>query len=642
MQSTPREIGTLIVIIAKANHLPDKRNFGKQDPYCTVVFNGEKQRTEVVKRGGQRPVWDEEFRFKIYEYDTKVVSNVQDGPPPPPPKDSGKMGIRGGTIMKLSCYADATREPSLIGQADVDLTEVLTTGETDEWFTLMKKDKFAGEVYLELTFWSNETPPEKKVAPVPVPKGNREGSGPGSFISSDDTRAVPGSGFPSLRVVSTSSVYNRSRRQSDSGATALRSSNSQLELYRPAYEQEHPSRRRVASFSASIHDFGELSMDPSRRRESLLPPPSTIHNGRPPSSEGFSGATYPPSHGHELFMHETASSMHPYNRPLPDPYAQYDPQNDSGSTYNPPPSRGPRYSLPSQPSGFRRLSNSSSFVPLPSDPFEPLGFGLPLSHTPAPSAHYAPSQIKQPQSYAPVVSQTPDSGYAPPFPPLASASFHPQQAFPPSHSFQHSQFQPQPLPPEYNPPPPTHMPTPSGPQVEGYPLPLSPLSHSPASSSSSAGPGSRPLPQQPQFHAAQQYSLPHLPHQGAYNPGSRSQDNYQSPPPLHQTRGLQSYDLQGSTNPNPAYQSLSPPPSHSNIASPRRRSSLPTPPTQLQQANYPPPPPLEYLAHNPLPPPPPLPSHAQSYYHGSPAAQIDGPAQWTQPPQNSHTLHGWS
>lgn len=24
-----------------------------------------------------------------------------------------------------------------------------------EWFTLMNKDKYCGEVYLELTFWSN-------------------------------------------------------------------------------------------------------------------------------------------------------------------------------------------------------------------------------------------------------------------------------------------------------------------------------------------------------------------------------------------------------------------------------------------------------------------------------------------------------
>ena len=33
--------------------------------------------------------------------------------------------------MKLACYADDPREPELIGETEVDLTEVLTKGETD-------------------------------------------------------------------------------------------------------------------------------------------------------------------------------------------------------------------------------------------------------------------------------------------------------------------------------------------------------------------------------------------------------------------------------------------------------------------------------------------------------------------------------
>lgn len=33
--------------------------------------------------------------------------------------------------MKLACYADDAREPDLIGDTNVDLTEVLTKGETD-------------------------------------------------------------------------------------------------------------------------------------------------------------------------------------------------------------------------------------------------------------------------------------------------------------------------------------------------------------------------------------------------------------------------------------------------------------------------------------------------------------------------------
>ncbi|KAG5636508.1 hypothetical protein H0H81_007767 [Sphagnurus paluster] len=158
MSATPREIGTLIVVVLKANHLPNKRHIGKQDPYCVVTVNGEKRRTKAIKRGGQHPEWDEEVRFTLYE-DTSDLGNWDaqgDGsPPPPPPKERGPKKIKGGKTMRLACFADDPREPDLIGETDVDLTEVLTKGETDEWFTLMNKDKFSGKVYLELTFWSN-------------------------------------------------------------------------------------------------------------------------------------------------------------------------------------------------------------------------------------------------------------------------------------------------------------------------------------------------------------------------------------------------------------------------------------------------------------------------------------------------------
>ena len=139
-------------------------------------MNEEKRRTKAIKRGGQHPEWDEEFRFTLYEAnedELAINSHSPDTPPPLPPKKSrAPKKIKGGNSMRLQCYADDPREPDLIGEAVVDLTEVLTKGETDgmlipflvfnliysvlsEWFTLMNKDKYAGEVYIELTFWSN-------------------------------------------------------------------------------------------------------------------------------------------------------------------------------------------------------------------------------------------------------------------------------------------------------------------------------------------------------------------------------------------------------------------------------------------------------------------------------------------------------
>ena len=115
-------------------NLPNKRHIGKQDPYCQVIFNGEKRRTKAIKRGGQHPEWDEEFRFELYE-DVDELPHVPgaDTPPPPPPKSNGKgpPKVKGGNFLAISCYADDPREPDLIGESKVDLTEVLTKGETD-------------------------------------------------------------------------------------------------------------------------------------------------------------------------------------------------------------------------------------------------------------------------------------------------------------------------------------------------------------------------------------------------------------------------------------------------------------------------------------------------------------------------------
>jgi hypothetical protein len=95
-----------------------------------VTVNGEKRRTKAIKRGGQHPEWDEEFRFDLREVEPEPPKN-NSTPPPPPPKNGKLKNIEGGTSMKISCFADDPREPDFIGECNVDLTEVLTKGECD-------------------------------------------------------------------------------------------------------------------------------------------------------------------------------------------------------------------------------------------------------------------------------------------------------------------------------------------------------------------------------------------------------------------------------------------------------------------------------------------------------------------------------
>ena len=159
MKTIGREIGTLVVVVLKAvcdfnlstpfgyssllthnlqKNLPNKRNIGKQDPYCLVTLNDEKQKTKADKRGGQHPEWDQELRFTLFEDIEDGFGCPADGdgsPPPLPPKTpKGPPRIAGGKFMKVTCFADDARDPTQIGETNVDLTEVLTKGETDGAF----------------------------------------------------------------------------------------------------------------------------------------------------------------------------------------------------------------------------------------------------------------------------------------------------------------------------------------------------------------------------------------------------------------------------------------------------------------------------------------------------------------------------
>lgn len=134
MYSSHGRVGDPVDSVTQKN-LPNKRHIGKQDPYASITFNGEKKRTKAIKRGGQHPEWDEEFRYTLCEdpNDASTIPLHGDAtPPPPPPKKSkGPPTVKGGRSMLVACFAEDPREPDFIGETNVDLTEVLTKGETD-------------------------------------------------------------------------------------------------------------------------------------------------------------------------------------------------------------------------------------------------------------------------------------------------------------------------------------------------------------------------------------------------------------------------------------------------------------------------------------------------------------------------------
>jgi hypothetical protein len=147
------------LLIVFQRNLPNKSRFGKQDPFCCVTINEEKQRTKAIKRGGQHPEWDHELRFTIFEDVDDVLTRSESTPdtslssstsgPSITSKDTpsapgvitsaalanksrkGPINRKGGKSMKVACYADDAKEPELIGEVIVPIDEVLKKGEVD-------------------------------------------------------------------------------------------------------------------------------------------------------------------------------------------------------------------------------------------------------------------------------------------------------------------------------------------------------------------------------------------------------------------------------------------------------------------------------------------------------------------------------
>ncbi|KAI9250426.1 C2 domain-containing protein [Phascolomyces articulosus] len=112
--------GELVVVAIKAV-------IGKQDPFVTFRLGEVAKRTKTDYRGGQRPIWDDQVNLPVPEGKTKLYMQVFD--------------------------EDGPRE-DLISEGEIDLTNVLKEGEEDNWYPLKYRGKRAGDIYIELTFYS--------------------------------------------------------------------------------------------------------------------------------------------------------------------------------------------------------------------------------------------------------------------------------------------------------------------------------------------------------------------------------------------------------------------------------------------------------------------------------------------------------
>ncbi|KAK4689162.1 hypothetical protein P7C73_g936, partial [Tremellales sp. Uapishka_1] len=480
----PKELGTLVIVVGKAigrqRNLPNKSRFGKQDPFCTVRVGEDKQRTKAIKRGGQHPEWDEELRFTLIEDVEDVLSRSESqtdasltstaSNPPVSSKDapgvitaaalaskSRKPAKKGGKAMRVACYADDAKEPELIGECVVNVDEVLKKGEVDEWYEFQYKEKYSGEVYLELTFFSNDAPPVRRNVPRPSVQNY---GGAGTFNPN-----------PSFSSSSLSGPSRSSGHLSSSGSV------SGMSLYIPPYVQQ--GRAPSPAPLAYSNSFAELGLPPGHMRKQSLPPPMPHQPGFPPAqpylaadpvdalsrpmssmslSQSYSSRPLPPStptsqqqqsYANHNHRHSLGQKDAPWSAQLPQsqsvqatrpvssnaavPWAQIQRQQDErgrqAATPVPRPisqqsySNVQSYQQPYQPSNDYR---ASSPLPASLQPAPPLALPqMPHSNS---VSHLGPPQGPGYQS-SPAPTPPPHSASAPPFSPTSGHYQMPASSF---------------------------------------------------------------------------------------------------------------------------------------------------------------------------------------------------------------------
>ncbi|PWN48297.1 hypothetical protein IE53DRAFT_389512 [Violaceomyces palustris] len=634
----PVHKGTLVCVVLKAKNLPNKRSIGKQDPYCVLGYEGEQQKTKPDKRGGQHPTWDEQLHFEIYDDMEDALK-----------KTSAAAKAKGGAkVLKVACYADDSKEPELIGEGMVDLTDTLRTGEFDEWVTIKAKDRYAGEVYLELTFYSSAAPPKKKKVIQPQVSGTDTYGGAGTFEGIDGLdeppAAPPKNSAPSIP----SSMRPGGLTPSGAGR---------------GHRHQMSSSASYSSFS-TILPGSSMGMTSSSTMADI---PSSLR----PSTSLAHFSAYTPPYAPPAIERVPSPAQPPLPSKPSDGLTEFG-QNNRRASWHPPP-LAPEPSMSSHPSLYGQAHLSSQGPPPQhhqeqshvSDPYGTIKASASyhhLSHSQSMSLASSADELSHSMS---TMSVSRWSEQQPPHP-VPSVTYYPPdqtQAHPPppSHIYQHpsqpSTYQPQyqapppsttPIPPSYpqhthtpqpsaaaqipatahnqvHPPPPSHAQGPyyaasGGHQVDGLPpRPVSPAARPSTSMSSypppAPAPSSTPTPSVINAQAYYQSNagstlLPSstgLPLGGRVPSPSPYGASYISAPAAPHLQGPPAGSNEGGRRTPRPLPPTQPPPSvsHSSPAPQPGGGILyaaPTPPTQQAGGHYQNPPPPTNVTYPPPPP----------------------------------------
>ncbi|KAM9890951.1 hypothetical protein OXX79_011070 [Metschnikowia pulcherrima] len=128
--------GTLVVMVCRARHLPNRRKLDKQSPYVLLRIHSVAKKTPAHFRAGQTPEWTHEIRFDL----------TRDRKP----------------LMRLDVLDETKNDPTPIGGTEIDCAQVFGDENNlqpsgkfilDRWHDLQFNGRYAGKIFLEMTFY---------------------------------------------------------------------------------------------------------------------------------------------------------------------------------------------------------------------------------------------------------------------------------------------------------------------------------------------------------------------------------------------------------------------------------------------------------------------------------------------------------
>ena len=125
MNSNEKEMhGTLIIKPLRGILLRDTDIFGKMDPYLVMNYEGHNFKTDICKRSGKFPIWQNEFRFRFYK----------------------------SAFLIMKCYdKDYIGSDDIVGEGSYSICNI-SKGRTLHRVRLSYDEKLAGDIFLEIEF----------------------------------------------------------------------------------------------------------------------------------------------------------------------------------------------------------------------------------------------------------------------------------------------------------------------------------------------------------------------------------------------------------------------------------------------------------------------------------------------------------